>query len=165
MNKKMILQVSNAKKVKVRFVAKDNGQYEMWKNGQQVSSLVFNKNNHVIGGQPMKKADHFLVEFTLDDQTTAGNLQVPPHPQDAAWVCTPRQQNPPVCPTAASYDDEIFVSCVDPQDGTITLRNPDMTNENFCFTLRFLPKGADPKVQANYLNYDPIGQNQNGGAS
>jgi hypothetical protein len=152
------------KTVRITFHAKDGGQYEMKENGVKKASLVFNKTGQTVGGQPMKKKDYFLIEFTLKDETTAGNLQVPPNPIEAFWVCTPRQQNPPICPQTASYDTDIFAVCVDPDKDTLTVRNEDDVVEDFMFTLRFLPAGADPKVPANYVAYDPIGQNQNGGS-
>src|SRR5512146_2230870 len=77
------------KEVKVVFTAKDNGQYSMTMDGASVSTLVFNKDNFQINGKGMKKKDYFVVKITLDDQTTAKNLTVPPNPMNAIWICTP----------------------------------------------------------------------------
>jgi hypothetical protein len=165
MDKKTSFATGVGHTVKVTFVAFDDGAYEMWQNGEQKSLLVFNKDKEKINGQPMKKKDYFLIEFTLDDQTTDGNLQVPANPMEAFWVCTPRQADPPSCPECASYDGEIFAVAADPDRGVLLIRNEDMTNYQFHFNMRFLPIGADPNVPSNYVAYDPIGQNDNGGVS
>jgi hypothetical protein len=165
MNKKVTMTKPKAKTLKVTFLAMDNGMYEMKGGCVKSGQLYFNKDNESVNGEKMKKPDYFLIEFALDDQTTAKNLCVPANPLDAAWICTPRQSNPPICPKTPCYDSDIFVSAVDAENNTITIYNPDMIKESFQFTLRFLPVGADPKVPGNYLPYDPIGQNDNGGVS
>jgi hypothetical protein len=84
---------------------------------------------------------------------------------EAFWVCTPRQVDPPSCPECPSYDQEIFAISTDTSKGSLIIRNEDMTVYDFCFSLRFLPDGADPTEPSNYVLYDPIGQNDNGGVS
>jgi hypothetical protein len=147
------------KEVKVVFTAKDNGQYSMTMDGQAVTTLVFNKNDY----PGMKKKDYFLVKITLDDQTTAKDLTVPPNPMNAIWICTPRQVDPPQCPNSASYDQQIYAIGTDPDKGVLWVRNEDMVVEGFQFTLCFLRRGQDPANPASYVNYDPGGNNMNGG--
>jgi hypothetical protein len=152
------------KKVQVTFIAMDNGNYEMRIGDEIQDQLVFNKDKHQINGKPMSKADYFLIDFVLNDETTVGNLCVPPNPMEAFWVCTPAQQDPPICPKDASYDCRIFAVSTDPKHGILTVRNEDMSCFDFQFTLRFLPDRADPNIKANYVPYDPGGINQNGGS-
>jgi hypothetical protein len=151
------------KEVKVVFTAKDNGQYSMTMDGTSVSTLVFNKNNFQINGKGMKKKDYFVVKITLEDGTIAKNLTVPPNPMNAIWICTPRQKNPPECPNSASYDQQIYAIGTDSDKGIVWVRNEDMLVEDFQFTLCFLKRGTDPSDPNNYINYDPGGQNMNGG--
>lgn len=145
--------------LQVRFVAKDNGAYEMWVNGKKVNELVFNKDKV----QGMKKVDFFVITFTLDDQTTANDLEVPPNPMDAIWICTPRQIDPPVCPNMPVYDQQIYALSTNPSGKSFVVRNEDRTIEPFMFAVRFLHSGQDPSLASSYALYDPGGQNMNGG--
>ena len=151
------------KEVKVVFTAMDGGQYSMTMDNNPVTTLVFDKNNYQINGQGMKKKDYFVIKFTLDDQTSAKNLTVPTNPMNAIWICTPRQKNPPQCPNSASYDQQIYAIGTDSDKGIVWVRNEDMIKEDFQFTLCFLKRDTDPSDPNNYINYDPGGQNMNGG--
>jgi hypothetical protein len=91
------------------------------------------------------------------------NLSFAPNPMHALWVQFGTASNPPPCPTTACHSDEFFAVCVDQRGKTLTVRNEDTNVADFSFTLRFLPNGADPKNQSNYVDYDPVGSNQNGG--
>lgn len=151
-----------AKVIKLDFIAKSGGAYEIKENGTSKSSLVFNKDNDYINGKKMTKQDYYLIEFNLIDQTGL-NLGFAPNPIHALWVQFGTASNPPPCPTSACYSDEFFAVCVDQGGKKLTVRNEDSNVADFSFTLRLLPVGADPKNQANYVDYDPVGSNQNGG--
>lgn len=147
--------MGQAKTVKVKFTTEAGGKYQMEQNGAKKNQLVFNKTN-----DNMKKQDYYLIEFDLDDQSGL-NLSFAPNPMHALWVDFTA---PVTCPTSAVYSDEFFAVCVDPSGQKLTVRNDDSKVEDFAFTLRFLPQGADPKDQSSYVDYDPIGQNQDGGS-
>jgi hypothetical protein len=151
-----------AKVIKLDFIAKPGGAYEIKENGMAKSILVFNKDNDDINGKKMAKQDYYLVEFALDDQSGL-KLSFAPNPMHALWVQFGTPSNPPPCPTAACHSDEFFAVCVDQGAKKLTIRNEDTNIADFSFTLRFLPEGADPKNPSSYVEYDPIGSNQNGG--
>jgi|SRR5690348_16273663 len=153
------------KEVRVVFTAKDNGEYSMTMDGSPVDNLVFNKDDFQINGKGMKKKDYFVIKFTLDDKTTAQDLTVPLNPMNAIWICTPRQKTPPECPRSPSYDQQIYAISTEPDKGVVWVRNQDMTVEDFQFTMCFLKRGTDPSDPNNYVNYDPGGQNMNGGST
>jgi hypothetical protein len=153
------------KEIVVTFTAKDNGKYEMKQDGTVVQELIFNKDDYSVDGQKMKKRDYFLVKFVLDDQTTAGDLQVPPNPMNAIWICTPRQIDPPKCPSNPTYDQQIYALETDPDKDVLWVRNEDMSCEPWAFNIRFLRAGQDPASHSSYVAYDPGGANQNGGAN
>lgn len=158
-HRKSTYESGSAMNYNVKFTAMDNGAYQMTVKGAVVQTLVFNKDSY----PGMAKKDYFLIKFTLDDHTTARDLEIPPNPMNAIWICTPRQVNPPVCPLSAVYDQEIYAVSTDPTNNTLLVRNEDMESETFQFTLRFLRKGQDPSLNSSYANYDPGGQNMNGG--
>lgn len=146
--------------VVVLFTAKDDGDYVMTFRGRQGSTLDFNKDEY----PGMEKKDFFVIQFVLDDQTTAKDLEVPPNPMNAIWICTPRQVDPPVCPLSPVYDQQIYALRTDPGSRSLWVRNEDMQKERFEFTLRFLRRGEDPSLNSSYANYDPGGNNMNGGS-
>jgi hypothetical protein len=154
--------MSQSKATQVTFIPKPGGAYEMIQGGHDKTELIFNKDNEKIGGQKMNHKDHFLVEFVLDNRYMP-NLLFPPNPMNALWVNSGPPPGPPPCPTSAAYNDEFYAVGVDPSGGSLTVRNDDTKIEVINFTLRLLPMGADPRDQGNYVAYDPIGQNQDGG--
>jgi hypothetical protein len=116
-------------------------------------NLLFNKNDN-----GMKKWDYYLVEFSLDDRTSLG-LQFAPNPMDAFWVAMGDIVSPPDCPETASYSEQIYAICDDPNGRSLTVRNEDDHVQFFRFSLGFIDSNGEPH------RYDPIGQNQNAGRS
>jgi hypothetical protein len=114
--------------------------------------LVFNKSH-----DDMKKTDYYLIEFDLDDRTGLG-LRFDPNPMDAFWVAMGDEINPPPCPATASYSEEIYAISDDPNGRILTVRNNDDSRQFFAYSLNFIDQYANPH------NFDPIGQNQNGGS-
>jgi hypothetical protein len=112
----------------------------------------------------MPKADFYQVEFDLDDQTGM-DLRFPSNAKDAMWTSDGSQNGVPSCPESAHHNDEFRATGVLGNGKKLTVRNEDSKVENIAFTLRFLPDGkyaSDPK---NYIHYDPVVENRNGGSS
>jgi hypothetical protein len=116
--------------------------------------LVFDKTH-----DGMKKHDSYRVEFDLDDKTTF-KLQFAPSLADAIWVSPGSQQAPP-CPTQKCDNGEF--TPVDVSKKKLTVVNLDSSVEKMAFTLRFLKEGDDPSNPANYIPFDPITDNRDGG--
>ena len=155
--------LKEAKVIKLDFIAKPNGAYEIKENGSPKEKLIFNKNDDDINGKKMKKEDYYLIEFTLVDQSGL-SLSFAPGLKEVLWVrFGPESVPPPPCPTEACYSDEFYAVSVDQNGKKLTVHNEDSQKAEFSFTLRFLPEGADPTDPSNYVDYDPVGSNQIGG--
>lgn len=120
----------------------------------QTGQLVFNKDN-----DRMKKKDYYLIDFDLDDQTGL-NLRFAPNPMKALWVNMGDAMNPPPCPATASYCDDVYAICVEPNGKKMTVRNDDAKIQYFTFSLGFF---GDPD-ESEY-RFDPGGTNEDGGSS
>ncbi len=123
------------------------------KKDRTTDELVFDKSKN-----NMKKADHYLIEFDLDDKSGL-SLRFAPNPMEAFWV----KMDSTECPKAASYSNEVYAVGIDKSGEKLTVRNEDSRCAMFAYALRFLKKGADPNDPANYIPFDPIGDNRNGG--
>lgn len=140
-----------------------NGKVEFTMSGNGVGGeqIVFNKNDT----PNMKKHDRYLVTFTLIDKT---NLQLryvqwPTNkPEDGAmWAKVVTDPSDPSCPAPNSHLQQFKATNV--TNTVLTVKNKDDDIEYFKFALNFIPKNGDDSKPNEYVQYDPIGDNRNGG--
>lgn len=122
--------------------------------------FVFHKDRH-----GMRSEDYHLVEFVLDDQTGDG-LKFPKIPHDAMWVTEGAERANRTCPdmrTVSNYE-VMEPICVTGDQKRLIVRNDNPRQEHWAFTLNFVRRGADEADLGRYVNWDPGGNNQNGGS-
>lgn len=131
---------------------------EVWADDD--SKFVFHKDRH-----GMKKQDYHLVEFVLDDRTGEG-LRFPEIPHDAMWVAKVDDPADPVCPTKDTKSDYDVLEpiCVCDDGKRLIVRNDNPRHEQWAFTMNFVKAGEDDNDADNYVSWDPITDNRNGGA-
>jgi hypothetical protein len=98
-----------------------------------------------------------VVYFNLKDSTGKG-LVFQPVPSDALWVnYSPPGNPPPQCPTKQSAWDGFMPLSVEKNGSQLIVycRNRDK-QQKFRFALRFV------KADGNEIDYDPIGNGNNG---
>lgn len=117
--------------------------------------IEFNKDSH----KGMKKSDRFLVRFNLDDQT-GQNLRFVKHKENAMWAKVVQDVNDP-CPQQGDHLNQFKADQV--IDDALVVKNRDDDRELIKFALNFIRKGGDDRNPAEYVQYDPIGENKNGG--
>lgn len=119
----------------------------------------FHKDRH-----GMRAHDYHLVEFVLDDQTGDG-LKFPPVPHDAMWVAKAGDGPEHICPNKDTPSDYSVMEPICVCDGgeRLIVRNDNPRKEDWAFTVNFVKQGEDPSDQSRYVNWDPVGSNQNGG--
>jgi hypothetical protein len=152
------------KPVEVIFVAKADGAYELWQDSHRKRELTFNKDNDDISADRMRKVDHYLIDFRLHDKT-GRNLRFAPKLEDAMWVATGTADCAPECPQSPCYSKEFFAVDLRDNGKSLIVCNEDQTPALLRWSFRFLPHGADPSNPKNYVEYDPIIRNQNGGVA
>ena len=140
------------------------GEYEFSPEGEIChdggTRFLFHKDRH-----GMAKKDYHLVEFVLDDHTGSG-LKFPPVPHDAMWVMPVEDRSNPRCPDKDTVSDYSVMEpiCVCDDGQRLIVRNDNPRQEDWSFTLNFVPAGANESDANAYVNWDPIGSNQNGGS-
>jgi hypothetical protein len=117
----------------------------------QTGNLVFNKNN-----DHMPKRDYYVVNFELHDFSGL-QLRFEPNPRDAFWVAVGDRENMPPCPGSAAYSDQIYAICDDTGGMKLTIRNDDLDQVLFSYSLGFVSDLHGSKHRC-----DPGGDNQNG---
>jgi hypothetical protein len=119
----------------------------------------FHKDRH-----GMRSHDYHLVEFVLDDHTGDG-LKFPPVPHDAMWVAREADDGTHVCPDKNTVSDYSVMEpiCVCDDGERLIVRNDNPRKEDWAFTVNFVKRGEDPTDRSRYVNWDPVGSNQNGG--
>ena len=136
--------------------AEDGIRWEMQSKFKKDKQLVFN--NERIG-------DEFLITFDLDDKTGL-NLVCPDNLDDAMWVSAGVEKGDPQCPKLTACHNEVFQAVGVSPNGNptkLTVRNKNNKVENIAFSLRYLPKNKDQNDPGNFVIFDPISQNKNGG--
>lgn len=140
-----------------------NGKVEFTMSGNGVGGeqIVFNKNDT----PNMKKNDRYDVTFTLIDETDLELrfVQWPTNsPEDGAmWVKVVTDPSDPTCPAPNSHLQQF--KATDVTDTVLTVKNKDNDIEYLKFALNFVPKNGNDSNPGEYVQYDPIGDNQNGG--
>lgn len=136
--------------------------YRFWMEEDKVetSTLVFNKDT-----DKMKKSDNYKIEFKLHNQNGA-KLCFSKDKSMVLWAMAATGAPEGACPPANSSHSGFYV---DPasyiEDRLLTVINTDMTVEDIAFALNFLEEGTKDDPNANYICYDPIASNQNGGST
>jgi hypothetical protein len=130
---------------------------EVWRDSH--GHFSFHKDEH-----GMRKHDFHLVEFVLDDQT-GDALKFPSVPHDAMWVVKVDDPDHPKCPDKNTESDYEVMEPICVCDGgeRLIVRNDNPRSEQWAFTLNFV-KDADRLADNDqYVSWDPITQNNNGG--
>lgn len=131
-------------------------RWEMQSKFKHQKDLVFH--NDKIG-------DEFLITFDLDDKTGL-RLVFPDCLDDAIWVSAGVEKGIPECPKLTACYNEVFKAVgISPQGSPtkLTVRNKNDKIENIAFSLRFVPRNKDQNDPQNFVIFDPISQNKNGG--
>jgi hypothetical protein len=122
-------------------------------NGDQIE---FNKDK--ING--MKKKEHFIVLFTLVDNSGLNLRYVKPK-ENSMWARVVQNVIGNLCPPQGQTPHQFRATGV--TDNTLTVRNKDDDRELIMFALNFIPHGGNDSDPSQYVQYDPIGDNRNGG--
>jgi len=129
-------------------------RFEMWNDdGQQITdeTIVFEK--PLTGSKKMKKVDHHRVGFELNNNGT--NLKFAD--QDNAFFIDVEGGTP-----GKGKHADVFWVDERASDSEIHVINMNLKKQRYKFTLNFLPIGS-PDNGGPYIEYDPIGENKNGG--
>ena len=123
-----------------------------------IAQFVFNKKD-----DKMPKDDCYLIQFVLVNGDKVG-LRFPYRVEDAMWVCrAPDELSAEEgCPKEPCYIDEMKGLAV-LGDHTLLAVNKDSKTEFVVFTLNFVKQGFSDTDKDNYVPWDPIGNNQDGG--
>ena len=132
--------------------------FAMEENGVNVTTLLFDKT-----ADKMKKWDEYHVHFHLVNQPGV-DLWFTDNLDNAMWAYSDTAAPPPCPPPpGSSMKNEFDVINLDKDQMTLNVRNKDTNREWLTFCFNFLPNGQkdDP---TQYVPYDPIGQNTDGGS-
>lgn len=124
---------------------------------QPEQRLIFNKHT-----DNMRKVDHYRIRFDIKDFKNS-TLRFVPNRDDVFWV-----QEGTECPTnRCGLPGVIWVDDVDKGGEWIDVINMDLAKLDFQFTLNFVDKTITNPTQADYVDLDPGGGNedQGGGGS
>jgi hypothetical protein len=130
---------------------------EVGNNGAKGQKLVFKKTE-----QEMHKHDDHQVVFKLgkgrDQIRFTRNLM------NVLWVQKVDSPNDPCPASPAHLWGEYFAYEVNDDQDELHVVNTNMSPELLAFRLNFVPKGKDDiSAGEQYIGYDPITENHNGG--
>ena len=132
--------------------ASGNIDFHMEQRNQYTELLVFNKTK-----DNMSKSDHYLINFTLDDQSGEG-LKF--NQTNTIYISKGSDKHVPKCPMNGSVGGPNEFSVVGtPTNTKLTVKNDDMNECFYKFVLNFEDSSGKRHV------FDPIFGNQNGGFS
>jgi hypothetical protein len=121
------------------------------------NELTFNKTR-----DRMKTWEDYEIWFELNNQNGA-DLKFSHDMDKVLWAEPTEDPNPP-CPTSQQMDGIFYVASQnDIKDLKLRVTNTDPDHQRFVFGFNFLPANENDGPGANYVLYDPIGNNQNGG--
>lgn len=131
---------------------------ELWDHSE--GHLAFHKERHA-----MRKHDFHLVEFVLNDET-GEDLRFPHSPHDAMWVAKAGDPANSTCPGPDTAHDYSIIEPLGVSDDgqRLIVRNDNPAEEHWAFTLNLVPGGKQQATAADYVSWDPIIKNGNGGA-
>lgn len=124
------------------------------------SKFAFHKDHH-----GMRKQDYHLIEFVLDDRT-GDQLRFPDAPHDAMWVARVEDMANALCPGKETPSDYEVLEpiCVCDNGLRLIVRNENPRKEQWSFTMNFVKAGQSSDDADNYVSWDPITDNHNGGS-
>jgi hypothetical protein len=113
----------------------------------------------------MRKQDYHLIEFVLDDRT-GDQLRFPDAPHDAMWVARVEDMANALCPGKETPNDYEVLEpiCVCDNGLRLIVRNENPRKEQWSFTMNFVKAGQSSDDADNYVSWDPITDNHNGGS-
>jgi hypothetical protein len=149
---------TNIKEVTVDVIARRDNAAPLGVSFELESDLSSGKNRLQFDKKKdkLKKTDSYRVEFRLKDPDNIG-LEFADPIEAAMWVSEGVKDSDPPCPIAASHNSAF--SAVERKSNKLVVHNPDTTEENLAFTLRFVTTGPNPRQ----IPFDPIIENKNGG--
>lgn len=113
----------------------------------------------------MWKWENYRITFHLKNEDGA-NLKFSRRLDKVLWAKPTNETNPP-CPAAQEMDGIFWVKqASDVSDGKVVVTNRDPDRQRFIFAFNFLPATVNESSStpaSDYILYDPIGNNQNGG--
>lgn len=121
--------------------------------------LKFYKNSN-----NMKAEDFYLLDFILDDRTNAGGLAFVSDLDQVLW--TKATTDPTECINAhpgGNFSE--FRAVAVPVPTNLLVVNYDSTSQLFAFALNFVRGAIANPTPADFITYDPIGDNKNGGVA
>lgn len=124
---------------------------------QKTNTFTFDKSKF----KDMRQNDHHYVEFTVAVDKTATGVRFPRDPKNALWVVN--QERCPGPNDAKQYDIMNPLAVIG--DGTLLAVNfNEQDGQKFGFTVNFVRKNtADDTDPKNYIPWDPVGSNKDGG--
>jgi len=132
-------------------------RFHMEEGGKRRSMLQFNKNN-----DKMKKSEHYRIEFMLHN-TKGADLRFSKIKGKVMWateVPEPIEQ----CPAEGDGVEGFYVDPTEyPNDRKLHVINTDMKVQFLSFALNFVPDGTQEGPDTQYICFDPIIANENGG--
>lgn len=131
-----------------------------WKHWDpKTNTFTFSKDD--FKAMDMVKEDHHYVEFTLVADTTKTGIRFPQNPENAMWVVN--QARCPGPKDKCEYDVMKPLAVIG-EDTLLAVNFNQKKGQIFGFTLNFVEKTtADDTNPGNYIPWDPIGNNQDGG--
>lgn len=129
-----------------------------WKHWDpKANTLTFSKDAF----KDMERSDHHYVEFTLVDDATKAGIRFPRNPENAMWVVN--QARCPGPKDKCEYDVMRPLAVIG-EDTLLAVNFNTTKGQTFGFTLNFVEKTtADDTNPGNFIPWDPIGSNEDGG--
>lgn len=141
---------------KVHFHMKENGVL-LTRNANGLECIVFDKKK-----ERMDKNDHHEVHFKLDPRSNAEVVFCGSR-TNVMWAKYVDSIDGD-CPDEAEWLEDVFYAeRVYGEQKHLTVINTNMEPKFVAFRLNFVPEGEFDVPPDEYIAYDPIGNNQNGG--
>jgi hypothetical protein len=132
--------------------------FRMEEGGVRAARLVFDKHQ-----DNMPKSEDYKIEFKLHNSKGA-KLRFSHNKEMVLWATEVFEPKGDECPPPGSSFEGLYVDpTAYPQDRVLTVINTDLHEQFFAFALNFVPEGTVEGPDTNYVCYDPIGENRNGG--
>jgi hypothetical protein len=129
----------------------------LMRNAKGIECITFNKHD-----EKMDKHDHHEVHFKLVDKGNVG-LVFCNDRDNVMWAKVVPEIDDD-CPDSEQWlEGKFYAEKVHGEQKHLTVVNTNMKQEYVAFRLNFVPKGEFDVPPDEYVAYDPIGQNQNGG--
>jgi hypothetical protein len=132
--------------------------FRMEEGGLSTNRLVFDKHH-----DDMAKDEQHKIHFKLHN-TKGAQLCFAKDKDKVLWATEVFDPTGDECPCPGDSFDGLYVDpTVYPQDRVLTVINTNMKKQFFAFALNFVREGEDEGRDTQYVCFDPIGENRNGG--